>query len=72
MSRQQNIFHPFDAAHRRHMEYINDRGTRPDLPFEEIRDAMARYYPHLAATPIEGDFHAEADAERTRSWGSPR
>ena len=65
--RHDSIFHPFDAARRRHMEYINDRGTRPDLPFEEIRDAMARYYPHVTATRIDGDFHAEAQAERTRS-----
>jgi transglutaminase-like putative cysteine protease len=65
--RHDSIFHPFDAANRRHMEYINDRGTRADLPFEEIRDALARYYPHLNAARIEGDFHAEAAAERTSS-----
>jgi transglutaminase-like putative cysteine protease len=64
--RHDSIFHPFDAANRRHMEYIKDRGTRADLPLEEIRDAMMRYYPQFTAVPVGGDFQAEAAAERTR------
>jgi len=63
--RTDSIFHPFDRENRRHMEYLNDRGTRADMPFEELRDGLTRYYPHLAALQtIEGDFHAEAEAER--------
>jgi len=63
--RTDSIFHPFDAAGHRHMEYVNDRGTRADVPFEEIRDAMLRYYPQFSSgVQPGGDFHAEADAER--------
>ena len=47
--RTDSIFHPFDAAGRRHMEYVTDRGNRADLPFEEIRDAMLRYYPQFSS-----------------------
>lgn len=62
--RHDAIFHPHDAANRRHMEYVNDRGSRADMPFEEIRQAMRRYYPAMAAQDAAGgDFHAEADAE---------
>ena len=65
--RADSIFHPFDAAHRRHMEYINDRGSRADMPFEEIREAMRRYYPNLGSGAAPGgDFHAEATGERQR------
>jgi transglutaminase-like putative cysteine protease len=62
--RSDSIFHPFDASNRRHMEYVNDRGSRADLPFEELRDAMARYYPRLSSAELKGDFQAEAEAER--------
>ncbi len=59
-----SIFHPFDARNRRHMEYINDRGHRADVPFEELRAAMRRYYPRIAEAPAGGDFAAEAEAEK--------
>lgn len=59
--RADSIFHPFDRNNRRHMEYIKDRGSRTDMPFEEIRDAMLRYYPNLSSGPVSGDFIAEAE-----------
>ncbi len=59
-----SIFHPFDTQNRRHMEYINDRGHRADLPYEELHEALRRYYPHMSEVPGGGDFHAEAEAER--------
>jgi transglutaminase-like putative cysteine protease len=62
--RSDSIFHPFDASNRRHMEYVNDRGSRIDLPYDELRDAMVRYYPGASSAELRGDFHAEAEAER--------
>jgi hypothetical protein len=56
------VFHPYDAGGRRHMEYVNDRGTRDDMPIEELREAMAKFYPRMGITPPGGDFHAEAAA----------
>jgi transglutaminase-like putative cysteine protease len=61
--RSDSLFHPFDTQNRRHMEYVNDRGHRADLPYEEIREAMFRYYPGGAEALGAGDFHAEAEAE---------
>jgi len=57
--REDSIFHPLDAEGRHHMEYLHDRGTRDDVPLDELREAMARLYPHMRG-PVEGDFHAEA------------
>jgi transglutaminase-like putative cysteine protease len=61
--RSDSMFHPLDAQNRRHMEYVNDRGHRADLPYDELREAMFRYYPRGAEATGAGDFHAEAEAE---------
>ena len=60
--RSDSIFHPFDSTGRRHMEYVLDRGFRDDVPFEELRDAMKRYYPNMSGMTgaVGGDFEAEA------------
>ena len=42
-----SIFHAFDTMGQRHMEYVNDRGTHADLPFDEIRAAFKKYYPRI-------------------------
>jgi len=63
--RDDSIFHPFTAAGEKHMEYVNDRGTRNDLPFDEIRDAFLDIYgPDFGKTAAGGDFGAEAEAEK--------
>ena len=68
--RSDSIFHPYDTGGRRHMEYVHDRGTRDDMPVEELRDAMARFYPRMNLTPPGGDFHAEAEAEAAATAAS--
>jgi transglutaminase-like putative cysteine protease len=60
--RNDSVFHSYDTGGRRHMEYVNDRGTRDDMPIEELREAMAKFYPRMTLTPPGGDFHAEAAA----------
>jgi hypothetical protein len=47
--RTDSIFHPYDAGGRRHMEYIRDRGTHADLPFDEMVRVMRETYPRFAA-----------------------
>ncbi|MDY6829599.1 MAG: transglutaminase family protein [Pseudomonadota bacterium] len=39
-----SIFHPFDRAGNRHMEYVNDRGTFDDMPYDEFMGAMRQHY----------------------------
>ncbi len=61
--RHDSLMHPFDQAGRRHMEYLNDRGTFADVPFDTIQADFRRHYPRLMASKgIRGDFQAEAQA----------
>ena len=46
-----SLFHPFDRAGRKHMEYVLDRGACDDVPVDEIIAIFARYYPGLTAQP---------------------
>jgi hypothetical protein len=49
------------------MEYLRDRGTFPDVPFEKIQADFRLAYPSLASERgLRGDFHAEAMAPNTR------
>jgi transglutaminase-like putative cysteine protease len=60
-----SLFHPFDRAGRRHMEYINDRGAFADVPFETmLADFRATYPALIKDAGISGDFRAEAVAAR--------
>lgn len=61
------LFHPLDGAGRRHMEYLEDRGTFDDVPFEEIQATMRAAYPRLFDeydAGREGAFETEAEVER--------
>lgn len=40
-----SLFHPFDEAGRRHMEYVNQRGSFDDLPLDEIIATFEVEYP---------------------------
>jgi transglutaminase-like putative cysteine protease len=58
-----SLFQPFDRSGRRHMEYLLDRGTYADVPFETILADFRRHYPAwLARHGLAGDFQAEAVA----------
>jgi transglutaminase-like putative cysteine protease len=59
-----SLFQPFDKAGRRHMEYLNDRGTYVDVPFDAIKADFIVNYPKLMSSGgIPGDFHSEAVAQ---------
>ncbi|MBV8649867.1 MAG: transglutaminase family protein [Alphaproteobacteria bacterium] len=60
------LFHEYDRAGRRHMEYLRDHGTFDDVPIERIIGDMRRAYPKLFASH-EGDFAAEASSARAAS-----
>jgi transglutaminase-like putative cysteine protease len=58
-----SLFQPFDRSGRRHMEYLLDRGTYADVPFETIVDDFRIHYPALMSKHgLSGDFQAEAVA----------
>ena len=66
--RNDSLYHPFDAAGNRHMEYVNDRGTYSDLPIGEILRTFRQEYgfgegkpePHAAS------FDEDVDRETSR------
>ena len=43
--RDDSLFHPYDSSGRRHMEYIRERGSFVDVPFDSIMSAFDQYYP---------------------------
>ena len=55
--RADSIFHPFDEDDRRHMEYVNDRGTWSDFPYEQVMRDFLDFYPAES-------FAAATDGER--------
>jgi transglutaminase-like putative cysteine protease len=63
--RNDSIFHPYDAAGRRHMEYVRDHGTFDDLPLDAITADYRRIYPGWTAS-IAGDFEEDGFRERAR------
>ena len=50
------LLHEFDAAGNRHMEYVNQRGSYDDFPFEELTATFDEVY-----GPIEAMRQGEAD-----------
>ena len=64
--RADSIYHPFDKAGNRHMEYVAMHGAFDDVPLQRILDAFAEHYPNmpLENPATQGDFAADAAAER--------
>ena len=67
-----SIYHPFDRAGNRHMEYVLQRGTFNDLPLAEIvatfRDIYGNWVPDGSSTSkLQGaDFEADVTSETRR------
>lgn len=55
-----SIYHPYDRAGNRHMEYVRDRGHFADVPLAQISADFVEHYPTLAA---RGFYDREADFE---------
>jgi transglutaminase-like putative cysteine protease len=55
------IYHPFDLAGNRHMEYLDYRGEFRDVPIDQIRETFRQAY-----TLVEsgGDYDFERDVAR--------
>lgn len=60
-----SLFHPYDRAGRRHMEYVRDRGPARDVPVDAIVATFDRVYPGLTGAPIAPptEFREEAAPE---------
>lgn len=61
-----SLFHPLDQSGRKHMEYLRDHGSRPDVPVGEILAAWEQVYPKMASwgqQHISANFEQEAVSE---------
>jgi transglutaminase-like putative cysteine protease len=61
-----SLYHPFDRAGNRHMQYVAQHGSFDDVPLARILAAFALHYPHLAlqgSAAQAGDFAADVAAE---------
>jgi hypothetical protein len=61
--RTDSLYHPCDREGRRHMEYVNQRGSFDDMPLAQLAQDIRSTYPAwIAAAAAQADF--EKDAER--------
>lgn len=65
-----SVFHEFDQAGHKHMEYLKDHGSFSDLPYKSILDAYKQQYPvfmqgidQVAEVDIKGAFDDEASTK---------
>jgi transglutaminase-like putative cysteine protease len=61
-----SIYHPFDAAGNRHMDYVAQRGSFDDLPLDQILVDFRQHYPKWLANMAQqhsADFMAEVEQE---------
>lgn len=63
-----SIYHPFDLAGRRYMEYLHDYGPFADVPYDDLAAKFAEVYPNVPSSAgksagVSGDFEAEIAAE---------
>ena len=68
--RDDSLYHEFDMAGNRHMEYLNDRGEYLDLPFEEMTRVFQEHYPNMFKAggaaeklPRGGDWDQDVERE---------
>ena len=56
--RADSIYHPFDKAGQRHMEYLRERGSFADVPLPEIVADFRTVYPRwLSGQEVRGRLH---------------
>lgn len=61
---QDSLYHEFDVAGNKHMEYLHDRGEYIDLPFDEMTTVFERYYPGMLSMTAQG----ASDLPKSADW----
>lgn len=65
--RNESLFHEFDQAGNKHMDYVQDRGYYVDVPMDEIIETFSATYGEHYMNNVGGDLYAEAEAERANT-----
>ena len=58
-----SIYHPYDRAGQRHMEYVHQRGSFDDMPLARLAADIIATYPNWVSEPASSDTFT-ADVER--------
>lgn len=58
--RNDAVFHAFDGEGKKYMEYVKDRGTYSDLPYDVIMDTYRKHYPLFFEKGTGGNEGKEA------------
>jgi transglutaminase-like putative cysteine protease len=64
--RSDSLYHPFDEAGRRHMEFLRFHGEFDDVPYDLVVNGLRQAHPLLfpdGRTSADGSLLAEAEAE---------
>ncbi|MEX2114347.1 MAG: transglutaminase family protein [Pirellulales bacterium] len=64
-----SIYHPFDLAGHRYMEYLHDYGCAADVPYDALVAKFQEVYPRInsdSTAAVTGDFEAEIQAEAAK------
>ncbi|MCG2595084.1 transglutaminase family protein [Ramlibacter sp. XY19] len=56
-----SIYHPFDRAGNRHMEYLRERGSFTDIPLASVLEDFRKTYPHWLQDASTGSALGGAD-----------
>jgi transglutaminase-like putative cysteine protease len=56
-----SIYHPFDKAGQRHMEYLQERGSYTDIPLERLVEDFRKVYPRWLQGSATGPSLAGSD-----------
>lgn len=73
-----SLYHEFDQAGNRHMEYVSERGEFADVPYEDIIAVFKEHYPEMMAAsrdsgaskvgaPDPSEWEADVEKETTPS-----
>ncbi len=61
--REDSLYHEFDRAGNKHMEYLNDRGEYADIPLKDMLAAFEEHYPNLMEDSDAADWDADVAKE---------
>ena len=62
---EDSIYHPYDVAGNRHMDYLHQHGEFAEPPLRQMLETFKREYPHWGDRAVApgGDFEAEVERE---------